>query len=625
MGSLRFRNFLALSWGSDARPATAPEQPATAAPTPIPETPPFKDLLYAFERRGRIGHRSGAIVAYQDLPREAVRLGQSTREDLKIDALCTQIMEATPNAAPGENEYKPATYSYCTPIQDLDAILLRQEAIYELFTDEGLAGRAKDAKLAMDTYLRVRRYEGNKRYRDHTDGPLQKLENISNLVGAVEAITAIGEPGSARLQRMVEFGKEIAQDPGFWLVQRFIHEVYRSADLGELLHDTRMALSAQSMRENSIQFDTTTRLLTAATRMIVEDPEYRTLIAEDLDRNGFLSALEQNVHRYKDQLLRFQDTKTFEYKNNDDFNAMLTYWIEIVSEGLAAQLPEINTGDLTEELGFYVGSASVHRKWQKAGVSVAKPVMRARGTRLHSVQRSYELELVREHVKYTREPAPVPNDILTISDESIGVITGPNSGGKTTYLRMIGQMSYTAQCGLLLPAESAELSIVDALYTALDEQDSSRGKAGRYETQLRSIAQFLGVDGGGQYVTPDSLVLFDEVGSGTDDEEAGIRTWTILEHLSQIGTAAYLTTHQHALAARILAGELPGGIALAAAVDLSSGRPKQTFRIERNRTEASYGDEVAAKLHLLPDLLADRRHSDLAMGRYLIGDTRMEP
>ena len=139
----------------------------------------------------------------------------------------------------------------------------------------------------------------------------------------------------------------------------------------------------------------------------------------------------------------------------------------------------------------------------------------------------------------------VENDLeLSADDTQIILLTGPNMAGKSTYLRQIGLIVIMAQMGSFVPAESAEIGIVDKLFTRVGASDNLAGGESTFLVEMVEAANIL------NNATPRSLVLFDEIGRGTSTYDGLSLAWAITEYLHNTAESACLTvfaTHYHEL------------------------------------------------------------------------------
>jgi DNA mismatch repair protein MutS2 len=188
----------------------------------------------------------------------------------------------------------------------------------------------------------------------------------------------------------------------------------------------------------------------------------------------------------------------------------------------------------------------------------------------------------------------VPLDIELDEKRRLLVITGPNAGGKTVALKTVGLLALAHQCGLPIPAESGtRLPLFSAVVATVgDEQDllADRSTFSGRLLRLREAWELAG---------PDSLILLDELGSGTDPDEGAALAVALVEGLLEKGSLAVLTTHLSQLAAMAL--ERPGAACAAMEFDSKTGRP--TYRLRPGAPGSSEALALARRLGLPSSLL----------------------
>ncbi len=199
----------------------------------------------------------------------------------------------------------------------------------------------------------------------------------------------------------------------------------------------------------------------------------------------------------------------------------------------------------------------------------------------------------------------IPNDIYFHPEKQfIAVITGPNMGGKSTYLRQAALLSILAQTGSFVPAESARLPIVDRVFTRIGAADNlARGRS-TFMVEMTETAVILNT------ATPRSLIVLDEIGRGTSTYDGLALAWAVVEHIHKnIRAKTLFATHYHELTE--LASQLEGVRNLHVSVKESGDQILFLRRVEPGAADRSYGIEVA-RLAALPMSVIERARQILA-------------
>ncbi|MEN6601097.1 MAG: DNA mismatch repair protein MutS [Bryobacteraceae bacterium] len=192
----------------------------------------------------------------------------------------------------------------------------------------------------------------------------------------------------------------------------------------------------------------------------------------------------------------------------------------------------------------------------------------------------------------------IPNDLYLDGKEFIAVITGPNMGGKSTYLRQAALIAVMAQTGSFVPAEEALLPIIDRVYTRIGASDNlARGRS-TFMVEMTETAVILNT------ATDRSLVVLDEIGRGTATYDGLALAWAVIEYIHEHSRAKTLfATHYHELTE--LAGQLEGVCNLHVSVKESGDQIIFLRKVEPGSADRSYGIEVA-RLAALPEQVIER-------------------
>ncbi|MGM0652512.1 MAG: DNA mismatch repair protein MutS [Bacillota bacterium] len=180
----------------------------------------------------------------------------------------------------------------------------------------------------------------------------------------------------------------------------------------------------------------------------------------------------------------------------------------------------------------------------------------------------------------------VPNDIIVTRDSYLLVITGPNMAGKSTYIRSAALVAIMAQMGSFVPAEKAEVPIIDRVFARVGASDDlSRGHS-TFMVEMQETATIL------KESTPDSLIILDEIGRGTSTYDGMSIARSVLEYISKhIQAKTLFSTHYHELTN--LEGDLPGIRNYTMAVKEKGKKVIFLRQIIPGKADKSYGINVA--------------------------------
>ncbi len=183
----------------------------------------------------------------------------------------------------------------------------------------------------------------------------------------------------------------------------------------------------------------------------------------------------------------------------------------------------------------------------------------------------------------------VPNDTyMNCEEDRCAIITGPNMAGKSTYMRQVAVICLMAQMGSFVPAKSAELSVIDSIFTRVGASDDLATGQSTFMVEMNEVSSILKNAG------KNSLIILDEVGRGTSTFDGMSIARAVLEYIAdkkKIGAKTLFSTHYHELTD--LEGEIEGVNNYNISVKKRGENIIFLRRIVRGRADGSYGIEVA--------------------------------
>ena len=195
----------------------------------------------------------------------------------------------------------------------------------------------------------------------------------------------------------------------------------------------------------------------------------------------------------------------------------------------------------------------------------------------------------------------ITNDTYLDNKESrISIITGPNMAGKSTYMRQTALIVLLAQMGSFVPASSANIAIVDRIFTRVGASDDLASGQSTFMVEMSEVANIL------RNATANSLLILDEIGRGTSTFDGLSIAWAVVEYISNrnlLGSKALFATHYHELTE--LEGRLDGVNNYCIAVKEEGEDIVFLRKIVRGGADKSYGIQVA-RLAGVPDLVLRR-------------------
>ena len=463
---------------------------------------------------------------------DARKLSDLTIQDLALDRVARAI---TGGGADFESIAKVLGQSET----DVRVIGFRQEILRDLMAHADLARAFERVIPYIDEITRFVRTS------KETDSPLLtavwrigELEMYSLVVNDLaDTIAGLQQPlMSEGLQALADRLEQIRAEESYQTLQRELPDLLagirkrQSLTLGVNLDDKLRPVEATILSVNEHSFRSESMLSSFLKQV---KPEYRTH-----------TPLHQTM---KDAQGKYS-TKIPLSPLFMDLNEILKSLVKPLNRTVESYL-SINSRflrRLRRDFAFYLGALQLQRKFAAAGIATCFPDILPENRGRSEITGFVNLQLA---LTVIESAAPghslVPNDAVFDTEAGFYLLTGPNQGGKTTYIQGIGLIFACAQAGLFVPAESARIIPTDYILTHFPAEERGRLTTGRLSEEMERLDEIFG------RVTSRSLVILNETFSSTSPGEATRLAEDIVLGLRMIGARGVFATHLHDLALRI--------------------------------------------------------------------------
>lgn len=267
-------------------------------------------------------------------------------------------------------------------------------------------------------------------------------------------------------------------------------------------------------------------------------------------------------------------------------NEVLGRYVDEVFTGL--EEPLLHVLQLRADLDFYLAGLGLKQRAEEAGLSMCLPELLPPGSACR-FERLFNPLLFSDGVKV------VPCDLELSSQPAIAIVTGPNSGGKTRLLQSIAHSQVLAQAGMYVPAAEAQVPWAEGLFVSLIAQASADESEGRLGTELIRIRHVF------EQLRVGSLVLLDELCSGTNPSEGEEIFRLVVDLLQELRPRAFITTHFLSFAEH-LSQDCPQLTFLQVALD---GEERPTYQFSPGVARTSLAQRTARRLGVTAEQLRD--------------------
>ena len=482
------------------------------------------------------------------------------------------------------------------PLLNVTKIINRQSAVEEIVNDTVLR---LDLTAAMVGIFDIERLMTNIVYGS------AKGRELRSLAGAIEKLPQIKEllkdTKSSLLKQLYNkidtlediyklIDDAIVEEPPFSVKEGGIIKRGYNAELDEVSEDMNNSTGILSkLEEEQRELTKIPKLRVGYNRVfgyyIEVTNSYKDMVPENYIRKQTLTNCEryitQELKDIEGRILGAKDKAiALEYKLFDDIRKKVASELERIQKSASAiaELDVLNS----------LANVAVDNRYVRPDVNLKDNVI-LKDSR-HPV------------VEQILNGAPfVPNDVyLNCSANRVSIITGPNMAGKSTYMRQVALIVLMAQIGSFVPASSAEIGIVDSIFTRVGASDDLASGQSTFMVEMSEVANIV------SNATSKSLLILDEIGRGTSTFDGMSIARAVLEYVAdkkKLGAKALFATHYHELT--VLEEVIDGVNNYNIAVKKKGDDITFLRRIVPGGADDSYGIEVA-KLAGIPDIITDR-------------------
>jgi len=242
---------------------------------------------------------------------------------------------------------------------------------------------------------------------------------------------------------------------------------------------------------------------------------------------------------------------------------------------------------LRTELAFYIGCLNLYGKVAELGEPSCMPVPASAGSRRLTFSGLYDLSLALSAGRKV-----VGND-LDADGKNLFVITGANTGGKSTFLRSVGIAYLMMQAGMFIPADSFSSGVCEGVFTHYKREEDRWMESGKWDEELGRMSKIV------EHIRPNSLLLFNESFASTNEREGSEIADQVVKALLEKHMKVFFVTHLYSLAKSFIDQKLDHAVFLRAERLPDGTRPFKLIQAEPIKT--SYGEDLYSKIFQAAD------------------------
>ncbi len=386
-----------------------------------------------------------------------------------------------------------------------------------------------------------------------------------------------------------------------WMTNYYLSSTYSGA-IQYLINFTETLQKLRQLAEANLK-DFRSAGFTGFFRMLQEElpdtylDKVRSQLTELSNQDGYLvsarlgaylQGVDYVLHRREKKLLNLDFMKAQTYKLSDkdqpaeDISARKDRAINEVTNALAQSAEHLSHffDTLRSELGFYVGCLNFLEQMKGYGMPTCIPTLTDRDGDSRSWEQMYDIALV-----FTKKSA-VSGNTFQVQHKKLYLITGANQGGKSTFLRSLGQAQLMAQAGMPVAAAEFTAPIRRVTFTHFKKEEDKYMKSGKLDEELERMSRIA------DHIRPGDMIIFNEAFAATNEREGSEIMRQVTEALVGHGVEVFSVSHLHAYATAFLGRE---EVQYLRAQRLEDGR--RTFSILPGEPlETAFGEDLYKKI-----------------------------
>ncbi|MGN0485379.1 MAG: hypothetical protein ACI4HI_17715 [Lachnospiraceae bacterium] len=520
-------------------------------------------------------------LRWKNEPLQTKKIEEHVLDDMGL----TELLQAV---FPEEESFSYAKQQFLEMTEDIETLNFRQDIFRDLFTQPDFLAAMTEAMEKLCAYENLKT---SRIVIDKKSSLMELVEKLRELQMYIDVIltlqscfekASIQAEGFLRIQKLVD---KICKEKGFEELQADIHEIseevstYKSVTVGFNLDSMLQVNEVVFLSANDYTHKRNVPMLTRFGHFLQEAVATNSGLEE-----GVVFMARKNGQDNLDPIMKnLQQLMTREMDGlTKELWRVLKNYVDVSGAALTRVIPELK---------FYIGFANFFCSVKKSGHPVCLPEFVKKETPFFNLKEAYNIRLFLKNEAAGNQEKIICNDMKLDEAGNIFILTGPNSGGKTTYTEAIGAAVLLTQQGLAVPANACQMQPFDCLYTHFPADEADTVYYGRLGEEAKRISAIM------HSATERSLFLLNETYSSTSFSEGLYLAKDLLRALKFRNISAIYNTHLHELAQAIPELNEAEGVGFIDSLVMGMGENgKRSYKVYRKKPDGkSYAMDIAQK------------------------------